>query len=338
MKRSIYPLVFASMILGAADANAAYHLAQELKIPGDGGWDYLAFDAPSHRLFVSHGSRVEVIDTKTLTPSGAIDGTPGVHGIAIANDIGRGYVSAGAASRVVVFDLRTLAKVGEITTGENPDAILYEPTTHRVFTFNGRGRDATVVDARSNAVIGTIALDAKPEFAVFDGHGHVFVNLEDRNSVAEIDASKLTVLATWPLVGCEEPSGLAIDRKHHRLFSVCSNKVMNILDATTGRAVAQLPIGDGVDAAGFDASVQRAFASAGDGILTIIQEHGPDSFSVLETVATKSGARTMTLDEKTHRVFLSTAQRGPRPEPSAEQPRPRAPVIAGTFEVLVVEP
>jgi DNA-binding beta-propeller fold protein YncE len=328
----------ASLLLLAAPAGA-YHLGQEIKIPGDGGWDYLAFDAIGARLFVSHGTRVEVLDTKQLKLVGTIDDTPGVHGIALAQDLGRGYVSAGASGNVVVFDLKTLARVTEIkTTGDNPDAILYDSATHRVFTFNGRGRNVTVIDASRNEVIGTIAVDAKPEFAVSDGAGRIYVNLEDRNSLAVIDARGMKVVETWPLAGCEEPSGLAFDAAHQRLFSVCGNRVMTVVDAHDGRQVARLPIGDHVDGAGFDATRQLAFASCGDGTLTVIEELGPEKFVVKESVATKPGARTMTLDEATHRVFLSVAQRGPAPAATTAEPRPRAPVIAGTFEVLVVTP
>ena len=339
MRATIYFRICALALSGASAANAAgYHLAHEVKIPGDTGWDYLAFDAADHRLFVSHGTHVEVLDTNTLALVGQIADTPGVHGIAVAHDLKRGYVSAGASSVIVVFDLATFRHLGEIKTGGNPDAILYDAGTQRVFTVNGRGRDMTVVDARSNAVVSTIALDAKPEEAVSDGAGHIFVNLEDRNSVAEIDAKMMTVMATWPLAGCDEPSGLAIDRKHHRLFSVCSNQVMDIIDSESGRGVAQMPIGARVDGAGFDASTQMAFASGGDGTLTVVKEEDPDKFSVLETVQTKVNARTMTVDERTHRVFLSVAQRGATPAPTETQPRPRAPVIPGTFEVLVIEP
>ena len=328
------------LLAGVTTATAgAYHLGRGIKIGGDGGWDYLAFDAPGGRLFVSHGTRVEVLDAKNLALLGAIEDTPGVHGVAFAPGLGRGYVSAGASGSVVVFDLKTLARIAEIkTTGDNPDAILYEPTTQRVFTFNGRGRNVTAIDARSNAVIGTIDVDAKPEFAVEGGNGLIYVNLEDRNSLGVIDARTLKLLKTWPLAGCEEPSGLALDRKYQRLFSVCANKQMNVLDARDGRQLAQLPIGAGVDGAGFDAGARVAFASGGDGTLTVVKELGHDKFAVQQTVTTKPGARTMTVDERTHRVFLSRADRGPTPAPTAEQPRPRAPVIAGTFEVLVVEP
>ena len=323
-KRALASHILVAVLLAGVTAPAvAYHLAREIKLPGTEGWDYLTFDATRARLFVAHGTHVDVLDTAKLAPVGALADTPGVHGVAIADPLGHGYVSAGAAASIVVFDLQSLARLAEIkTTGDNPDAILFEPTTQRVFTFNGRGRNVTAVDAAKNEVIGTIEVDAKPEFAVHDGAGRVFVNLEDRNSLAAIDARTLTVTAKWPLAGCEEPTGLAIDRIHHRLFAACSNKVMSIVDSTTGHGIAQLPIGARVDGAAFDAQKQLAFASGGDGTLTVIREETPDKFSVVETVATKPGARTLTLDEQTHRIFLATGQRN----------------VAGTFEVLVVEP
>jgi len=327
------------LLLLVAGRAGAWHLAQEVKIPGDGGWDYLAFDGVAQRIFVSHGTRVDVIDARKLTVAGAVDDTPGVHGIALAQELGRGYVSAGGSGSVVVFDLKTLARVTEIkVTGENPDAILYEPSTRRVFTFNGRGRNVTVIGATDNQVLATIDVDAKPEFAVTDGAGHVFVNLEDRNSVAEIDAAAMKVLHTWPMEGCEEPSGLAFDVKHRRLFSVCGNRVMMVVDSTDGHVLARLPIGQGVDGAGFDPGRQMAFASCGDGTLTVVRERNAQKFEVMASVATRRGARTMTLDPVSHRVYLSTAQRGPAPPPSAAEPRPRAPVIPGTFALLVIEP
>jgi DNA-binding beta-propeller fold protein YncE len=336
MHRSHYVCALALFAVATAHAGA-YRVAHEVKIAGDTGWDDLTVDSKNHRLYVSHGTRVEVIDTRSLTLVGVVADTPGVHAIAIASDLGRGYVSAGASSSIVIFDLKTLARLGEITTGANPDAIQYEPGTQRVFSFNGRGRDVTVVDAVKNEVMATIPLDAKPEFAANDNAGHIFVNLEDRNSIAQIDVKTLAVISTWPLPGCEEPSGLAIDRKHHRLFSVCGNEVMSIVDSLDGHAVAQVPIGKGVDGAGFDEKAQLAFASAGEGKLTIVKEQGPDKFEVLTNLPTKTGARTMTLDAATHRVFSPTAQRGPAPAATAAQPRPRGPVIEGTFEILVIE-
>jgi hypothetical protein len=333
--------LLAAAALFAAFATPAwsYHIADEIRLPGTEGWDYLSVDEHANRLYVSHGTHVEVIDTKTLKPVGQIAETPGVHGIALAEDLGRGFVSAGASGSVVVFDLKTLARIGEVkTTGANPDAILYEPVTHRVFTFNGRGRNATVIDARTSEVVGTITLDAKPEFAVADAKGAVFVNLEDKNSIAQIDAKTLEVRNRWPLKGCEEPSGLALDRKSARLFSVCSNEVMEIVDAGSGRVVSEAHIGKGVDGAGFDAGKHLAFASGGDGTLTIVKEEGPEKFSVGETVKTKPGARTMTVDPGSHRVFLSAGERQPAPPAAAGQPRVPPTIREGTFEVLVVAP
>jgi DNA-binding beta-propeller fold protein YncE len=339
LKRAIALPALAAFLLGGTAPAAAYHLAREIKLPGAEGWDYLTFDAARSRLYITHGTHVEVLDTATFAPAGAIADTAGVHGVAIADALGHGYVSAGAASSIVVFDLLSLARLAEIkSTGDNPDAILYEPTTQRVFAFNGRGRNVTAVDTAKNAVVGTIALDAKPEFAVHDAAGRIFVNLEDRNSLAAIDARTLTVAARWPLRGCEEPTGLAIDRQHHRLFAACSNKVMAIIDSTTGDGIAQVPIGAGVDGAAFDAARQLAFASGGDATLTVVHEESPDKFSVVETVVTKPGARTLTLDERTHRIFLVTAQRNPAPPATPQEPHPRPTVVPGTFEVLVVEP
>jgi DNA-binding beta-propeller fold protein YncE len=339
IQKVVLSVFAAACCISLGPVYASHRLTHEVKLPGNEGWDYLAVDSKNGRLFVSHGTRVDVVDTSKLASAGTIPETPGVHGIAIARDLGRGYVSAGAASIVVVFDLKTLARVAEIkTTGDNPDAILYEPHSHRVFTFNGRGHNVTAIDASRNAVVGTIALDAKPEFAVADDAGNVFVNLEDKNSIAEIDPQKLVVKAVWRLAACDEPSGLAIDRAHHRLFSVCSNKVMEIVDATNGRSVAQVPIGSGVDGAAFDPGAQLAFASGGDGTLTVVKEEAPDKYSVLETVQTRAGARTLAVDDKTHRVYLSTAQRAPAPPAVAGQPRQRPAILPDTFEVLVVEP
>ncbi|HEY4212257.1 MAG TPA: hypothetical protein VGM84_12300 [Steroidobacteraceae bacterium] len=310
----------------AADATH-YRLAREVPLAGSEGWDYLTYDAG--RLFVSHGSHVQVLDGAKLSVVGDIADTPGVHGIAIASDIGHGFVSAGRSDSVVVFDLKSLARLAEIkVTGANPDAILYEPTTHRVFTFNGRGRNATAIDAKTNAVLGTIPLDAKPEFAATDGAGHVFVNLEDKSSLAVIDPQKLTVLSVWPLTGCEEPSGLAIDVANHRLFSVCDNKVMAVTDSTSGKVVAHVPIGGRVDAAAYDPGTHLAFASGGDGTLTVVKEGSPTDFSVVQSVKTKAGARTMALDVATHRAFSVTAtpEGGP---PPARPPAASGPPAAG---------
>jgi len=319
----------------AASGAPAYHVSREVPLSGDDGWDYLTADAAAGRLYVTHGTKVQVLKSSDMSTIGEIPDTPGVHGIALAPDLERGYISAGRADSIVVFDLRTLTRLQEIkTTGANPDAILYDPNTHRVFTFNGRGRNATVVDARDNSVIATIDLNAKPEFAVTDLAGSIYVNLEDASSIAAIDAASHTVRATWKLPACEEPTGLAMDRKHWRLFSVCSNKVMDVVDAKSGNVVATVPIGGRVDGVAFDPGAQLAFVSGGDGTMTVVHEDTADKFSVVQTVPTRIGARTVTLDEKTHRVYTVTAKYLPTEESAAGRPK----IAPGTFSVLVMEP
>ncbi len=316
-----------------------YRIAQEVGLPGEGGWDDLTFDDGGHRLFISHGSEVQVVDADKLSLAGTIADTPGVHGIALAGDVGHGYISAGRANAIVVFDLKSLARVREIrTTGENPDAILYDSATHRVFSFNGRGRNATVLDAKTDEVIGTIALDAKPEFAVSDGQGAVYVNLEDRSSIARIDAQHLTVTATWPIAGCEEPSGLAIDIAGQRLFAGCSNQVMALVDARSGRTLGTAPIGSGVDGAKYDSGAHLAFASCGEGVLAVIATGANGRPQTVQSLPTQRGARTMALDEHAHRIFLVTASLGPPPAASAGNPHPRPAILPGSFRMLVVAP
>ena len=324
-------------VVQAADT-PHYRITHQLALPGDEGWDYLTFEQGGHRLFVAHGSRVLVVDTDKLAVTGEVADTPGVHGIALAADLGRGYVSAGRAGFVVVFDLKTLARLKEIkVTGENPDAILYDPATHRVFTFNGRGRNATAIDARSDEVVGTVALDAKPEFAATDGKGRVYVNLEDRNSLAALDPHKVAVLSTWPLPGCEEPSGLAIDAAHGRLFPVCGNKVMAVVDAASGKLLGTAPIGAGVDAAAYDPGTRLAFASCGEGVLTVVRIGSSGRPEVVQSVTTQRGARTMALDLEKHSVYLVTADFLPPPPATAEQPHPRPSIVPGSFRLLVLE-
>jgi DNA-binding beta-propeller fold protein YncE len=324
---------------GVGEARPQYRIVSTLDLPGDGGWDDMTFEQGGHRLFIAHGTRVDVIDTRSLRRIGEIADTPGVHGIALAPELGRGYVSAGATSTIVVFDLKTLTRLKDIkATGDNPDAIVYDPDTRRVFSFNGRGRNATVIDAVSNEVIGTIALDAKPEFARPDGRGQIFVNLEDKNSVAVIDSRDLTVRAVWPISGCEEPSGLALDATARQLFPVCDNRVMAVMDANTGRVLGTAPIGEGADGAGFDPAARLAFASCGEGVLTAVTRAGSGTPEVAQTLATQRGARTMTLDERTHRIYLVTASFGPPPPATAEHPHPRPTILPGTFRLLVVAP
>jgi len=333
-------LLALSALAVQVQAAPQYRIAHEVKLPGDDGWDYLTFDDAAHRLFIAHGTQVLVLDTDHLTPAGTIADTPGVHGIALAPDVGHGYISAGRSGTIVVFDLKTLARLKEIkATGENPDAILYDSATHRVFSFNGRGRNATVIDAKTDAVIGTILLDAKPEFAVADGKGRVYVNLEDKSSIAQIDAQHLTVSAVWPIAGCEEPSGLAIDLTGQRLFAGCDNKVMAVVDAKSGHTLGTAPIGAGVDAATYDSGKRLAFASCGgDAVLTAVGTAASGGPEAVASIPTQRGARTMALDEHSHRLFLVTASFGTPPAATPEQPHPRPPIVPGTFRLLVVEP
>jgi DNA-binding beta-propeller fold protein YncE len=315
-----------------------YRITQQLPLPGDEGWDYLIYEQGGHRLFVSHGSRVLVIDADKLRVVGEIPDTPGVHGIALAPELNRGYVSAGRSGVVVVFDLKSLARLKEIkVTGENPDAILYDPATRRVFTFNGRGRNATAIDATTEQVIGTIALDAKPEFAATDGKGHVYVNLEDKNSLAALDPKKLSVSSVWPLTGCEEPSGLALDAARGHLMPVCGNKVMPVVDAATGQQLGSAPIGDGPDAAGYDPGTGLAFASCGEGTLTVVRIAPSGRPEVVQKATTQRGARTMALDLEKHRVFSITADFSPPPPATAEQPHPRPAIVPESVRLLVLE-
>jgi DNA-binding beta-propeller fold protein YncE len=329
----------ASVVMGLAptpSAPAGYRLVDTIKLGGDGGWDYLAFDPPSRRLFVSHGTHVVVVDADTRAVVGDIPDTPGVHGIAIAGDLGRGFISNGRSASATIFDLKTLGRIGEVKTGENPDAILYDRASGRVFTFNGRSGDATAFDAARGTVAGTVPLGGKPEFAVADDKGRVYVNIEDKSEIVALDSRSLQVEGRWPLKPCQEPSGLAFDREHGRLFSVCRNNLMAVVDTVSGRVITTLPIGSGVDGAAFDPATRLAFSSNGEGTVTVVHEDSPEAFRVVETVKTQRGARTLALDPKTHRIFLSTAEFGPAPAPTAEAPRPRPSIVPGTFLVLVL--
>ncbi len=281
-------------------------------MPGDTGWDYLTVDAPSHRVYVSRGDRVLVIDAPGRKVVGEIAPTPGVHGIAVVPELDRAFTSNGRAASVTVFSASTLAIVGEVKgTGENPDAILYDSASGRVFTFNGRGKSATAINAKTLAIEGTVPLDGKPEGPASDGQGHIFVNIEDTNTLAVFDSRSLAVTARWSLAPCDEPTGLALDAAHQRLFVGCHNKRMMVVDSSTGRIVTSLPIGEGVDGTAFDPATGLAYASNGDGTLTVVHEDSPESFRVVQNVSTQRGARTLALDLATHRVYLVTAQFGP---------------------------
>jgi YVTN family beta-propeller protein len=315
---------------------SGYHVIKQVKLGGEGGWDYLTFDAKSNRLYISRSTHVMVVDADSGAVVGDILNTPGVHGIAIVSDLNKGFTSNGRDSTVTVFDLKTLKVLKQIPVGKNPDAIIYDPASKRVFSFNGASSDTTAIDPQTETVAGTIALGGRPEFAVSDLGGHIFVNLEDKSQIVELDTRKLAVLNHWSLAPGEEPSGLAFDRKHKRLFSVCSNKLMTVMNADTGKIVTTVSIGSGPDAAGFDPETDLAFSSNGEGTLTVVHEDSPEKFSVVENVTTQRGARTMTLDPKTHRVFLVTAEFGPTPAPTPERPRPRPSIVPGSFTLLIV--
>jgi len=327
--------LFAAAIADLA-GSSGYHLVKKIALGGEGGWDYLTFDDASRRLYVSRATRVVVLDADHGTVVAEIPDTPGVHGIALAPELGRGFTSNGAAASVTIFDLKTLKELGRTkTTGDNPDAIVYDPASRRVFTMNGRGNNSTAMDAATGTVVGTIPLEGRPEFAVADGRGRLYVNLEDKSEELAIDSQALKIVARWKMAPCEEPSGLAIDREHRRLFAGCRNQIMLVMDADTGKVVTTVPIGHGVDANAFDPETQFAFSSNGDGTLTVVHEDSPDKFSVLENVGTQRGARTMALDRRTHKVFLVTAEFGPPPPPTPERPRPRPTILPNTFVVLV---
>jgi YVTN family beta-propeller protein len=322
--------------LAVAFAPSKYEVKQKYVLGGEGGWDYLTYDPAGKRLFISRGTHVMVVDPAKGSVIGDIPDTTGVHGIALAPELGKGFTSNGRDNTVTVFDLKTLKETAKIKIeGENPDAILYDPASQRIFTFNGRSKNATVIDAAKGTVVATIPLDGKPEFGASDGKGKVFVNIEDKSELTVIDAKKAAVLNTWPLAPCEEPSGLAMDQKHRRLFAGCHNKMMAVVDADSGKVIATPAIGQGVDANAFDADQQLAFSSNGDGTLTVVHEDSPDKFTVVENAETQRSARTMALDTTNHDVYLVAADFDEAP-PAKEGERPRRTMKPGSFTLLVV--
>jgi DNA-binding beta-propeller fold protein YncE len=335
-------VVFLLLFVHGAASNAqtpsssGYRVVRKFALGGEGGWDYLAIDSQSRRLYVSRSTHVMVIDADSGIVVGDIPNTPGVHGVALVPTVKRGFTSNGRDSSVTVFDLGSLDVLDSIRVGENPDAILYDPASERVFTFNARSRDATAIDAKTGRVAGTVNLGGRPEFAVADGLGRIYVNLEDSSQVATFRSRELNIEARWPLAPGEGPTGMAMDRDHKRLFIGCSNKLLVVMDSDDGRVVATLPIGSGVDGTAFDSQESLVFSSNGDGTLTVIGEDTPDRYRVLDNVITQRGARTLALDPKTHRIFLATAEFGPAPPPTADRPHPRPSIVPGTFALLVV--
>jgi DNA-binding beta-propeller fold protein YncE len=309
--------LFSALITVAAFAADSYQITKKIPIPGQGGWDYLAVDEAGRRVYVSHGTQVEVLDADTGAIVGKIPDTPGVHGIAIDVDHNRGFISAGQAASVIIFDLNTLNTIGHAPTGQKPDAIIYDPATSRVFAFNGGSNSATVIESPDGKVAGTIDLGGGPEFAAADGRGYVYNNLEDESQVLKINSKTLKVEQRWPTAPCASPSSMAIDKENRRLFLGCRSKVMAVMNADTGQVITTLPIGDHVDATVFDVASRLIFNSNSEGSITVIHQDSPDKYSVVETVKTLPRAKTMALDLKTHQLFLSTTE-------------------SGQFEVLVV--
>ncbi len=321
--------------IGAASAQQPYRIVDQWKIGGTGGWDYLLADPGAHLLYITHGPRVEVVDTETGKSVGAITGMKGTHGIALDPEGRFGYISDGGGNAVVVFDRKTFATVATVPAGTNPDGIAYEPVTRTVWAFNGRSKNATVINADSRAVIATIDLPGKPEFPQVDGKGHVFDNIEDKNMIVELDAKTDKLLASWPLTGCDSPSGMAIDLAHHRLFSVCDGKAMAVVDSESGTQLATAAIGAGPDAADYDAHDQLAFSSnGGDGTLTVVDAaHG---YKALGSLPTAKGGRTMAYDASADRIYVVVAGYGPTPPATPAIPRPRPAVLPDTFRVIVI--
>src|SRR5579862_5723096 len=318
----------------AALAAPAYKVVGKIKVGGAGRWDYAYADSANHRLYISHGTKTEVIDTATDKLVGTIPDTKGVHGIAIAADLGRGFTSDGGDNDVTVFDLKTLKVLSKVKTGQNPDAIIYEPVSHRVFTFNGRSSDSTAIDAKTGDVItASIPVGGKPEFAQIDGKGHIYANIEDKNEIIEIDAKNALVAKRYSIAPCDSPSGLAIDPKG-RLYSVCENKLMVVSDPATGKVLATAAIGGGTDGVAFDDG--HAFSANGaDGTITMVGETSPGKFEPVATIQTTKGARTIASDQKAHKLYLPAAEYGPPTEgKDGKKGRPQA--LADTFHIVVV--
>jgi YVTN family beta-propeller protein len=349
---ALIPLIAAACGSPPADQGAAgssaqagvapagqYRLLTTIPVGSEGGWDYLSEDLQARRLYVSHATKVVVIDMDRNAVVGEIDSLPGVHGFAVAPDLNKGFASNGRENKVAIVDLTTLQILSRVDTGDNPDGIIYVPDTKEVYAFNGRGHSATVIDAVSGKVVATIPLSGKPEFAVYDpAAGRVYNNIEDQNEIAVIDARTHQVVASWPIAPGEAASGLAIDLEHHRLFAVCDNGMMVMLDSSDGSVIGTVPIGDGVDAARFDPGTQLAFSSNGEGTVTIAHLDSPDQLTVVQTLETLPSARTMTLDPTTHRIYLSAADMQ-TPEPATDSlGRPLRPTpVPGSFKVLVYE-
>jgi YVTN family beta-propeller protein len=315
-----------------------YKISKTINIVGDEGWDYLAVDEVNQHLFVSHGSVVNVVDLKSDKTIATIPDTKGVHGIAIANDINKAFITDGKDNAVTIINLKTFELIEKLPiVGQNPDAILYDAFSRKVFTFNAKSNDATVLDAVTNKVVKTISLGGNPEFSVTNTKGLIYVNIENISEIKTIDAKTLEVIATWNIAPGDEPSGLAIDTETNRLFSVCNNKLMVVIDAVNGKKIKTLPIGEGCDGVAFDAKNKLVFSSNGKGTITVIKEENANSFKIQETINTQIGARTIALNKTTSQLYLPTAEYGAKPESTPENPKPRAGLVPNSFGILVVE-
>jgi DNA-binding beta-propeller fold protein YncE len=320
----------------AAPQAGGYHVIRRIPVGGEGGWDYLRVDPDAHRIYISRGTHMMVVDENSGKVIGDLQDTKGIHGIALATDLGKGFTSNGGDQSVTVFDLKTIKPITVIkVTGENPDSIIYDPQSKRVFTLNGRSSNATAIDATSNKVVGTVNLNGKPEEPTLDGRGNMFVNLEDKSAILEFDVKTLAVKGSWPIAPCEGPSALAYDSAHHRLFAAC-DKILGVINADSGKVVASPPIGGDPDGDGYDPGTGMIFAACREGLVSVIHEDGPDKYSVIGNITTQFGTRTMALDPKTHHVFTVTADFKAAPPPTPDNPRPRPQPIEGSFVILEI--
>jgi YVTN family beta-propeller protein len=339
LKQFLSLLAAWACICGTVAANEPYKFLNEILIGGEGGWDILTIDSAANRLYLSHATKVVVVDLEKNTIAGEIEDTPGVHGFLPLPELNRGFSSNGKENKASVVDLKTLRTISKIDTGESPDALVYDSKRGEVYIFNHRGNSVTVIDAKTARVVATIPLGGSPEFAAVDSTAdRVYCNIEDKSEVVAIDTAKHEVGARWPLAPGEEPSGIALDAAHHRLFSTCHNKMMTMLDTQSGKVVATAPIGTGVDGGAFDDATQLVFASCGEGVTTIAKEESPEKLSVVQSLKTERGARTMALDPKTHRIYLPTAQFQPPPSPSPGASPARPTIVPNTLKLLVYGP
>ena len=315
-----------------------FKVSKKISVAGDGGWDYLTVDNASQHLFVSHGDVVNVIDVKTDITIATIQDTKGVHGIAIVNDFNKAFITCGKDNTISVVDLTTFVLIEKVKIeGQKPDAIIYDKFSKYVFSFNGKSNDATVLDAKTNKIVKTIPFGGKPEFAVTNGNNLLYVNVKDKNEIKTVDTKTLEVTATFSVTPGDEPTGLAIDTKAHRLFSVCGNKMMLVLDSKTGKLIQNIPIGDGCDGVIFDAKNSLVFTSNGDGTMTVVKKESANKFTVVQTLVTQKGAKTIAINPTSKQLYMSTPEFGAKPEPTAENPKPRADIVPNSFTVLVVE-